>query len=187
MQLSGAFLPGEVPSHKEAEPPGGIQLLEEELSFREAQLREVVALWKEITRPREAPPLREIEPPRETWPPKEITPPDGSESLRGTALHREVNPGCLEKPGRRGDPSQQEGCHIATAMRVGHAEVNSVARVEVAGEGDVLANHCPAAGQGDTTRRGRYTAGAAAAPSRGRKTAKATITAATFETDQVRG
>ena len=90
MQLSGAFLPGEVPSHGEAEPPRGIQLLEEnfeKLSFREARLREIVALWKEITRPREAPPLREIEPPRETGPPKEITPPEGSESLRGTALH----------------------------------------------------------------------------------------------------
>ena len=110
MQLRGAFLPGEVPSHKEAEPPGGIQLLEEKLSFREAQLREVVALWKEITQPREALPLREIEPPRGAWPPKEITPLEGSESLWGSALHREVKPpgksvppgenGCLEEPCR---------------------------------------------------------------------------------------
>ena len=49
MPLREAFLLGEAPLRKEAEPPGGIQLLEEKLSFRDAQLQEVVALWKEIT------------------------------------------------------------------------------------------------------------------------------------------
>ena len=49
MPLREAFLLGEAPMRKEAEPPGEIQLLEEKLSVRDAQLQEVVALWKEIT------------------------------------------------------------------------------------------------------------------------------------------
>ena len=49
MPLREAFPLGEVLLRKEAEPPRGIQLLEEKLSFREAQLQEVVAPWKEIT------------------------------------------------------------------------------------------------------------------------------------------
>ena len=49
MPLREAFPQGEVPLCKGVEPPGGIRLLEEKLSFSEAQLQEVVALWKEIT------------------------------------------------------------------------------------------------------------------------------------------
>ena len=121
MPLREAFPRGEVPLRKEAEPPGGIQLLEEKLSFREAQLQEVVALWKEITRPRETLPPREIEPPREveppreieplreigpprrTWPPEGSTPPEGSKPLRGTASHQGVKP-----PGKSGPPGEVE-------------------------------------------------------------------------------
>ena len=44
MPLREAFPRGEVLLRKEAELPGGIQLLEEKLSFREAQLQEEVAL-----------------------------------------------------------------------------------------------------------------------------------------------
>ena len=98
MPLREAFPRGEVPLCKGAEPPGGIRLLEEKLSFREAQLQEVVALWKEITRPgetlppREIEPPREVEPPREIEPPREVEPPREIEPLREIGLPSEIGP-----------------------------------------------------------------------------------------------